>query len=140
MQQIPSVPRVGVAALVVFKNKVLLGYRVTQHGNGFWGFPGGHLEFGESPEDCALREAWEECGLRLRNISFYALSNDVFTDTGKHYITLHMRADVDDPTITNQEPDKHKDWQWFAWNNLPQPLFLPITNMLNQKLIRPEGL
>ena len=137
---LPAVPRVGVAALVVFKKELLLGYRVTKHGNGVWGFPGGHLEFGESPEGCAIREAREECGLTLRNVTFYTLSNDVFADTGKHYITLHMRADVDDPTLVNHEPDKHRDWQWFAWDKLPQPLFLPITNMLNQNLAPPEGL
>lgn len=36
---------------------------------GFWIVPGGHFEPGESPEDCARREALEETGLTLNTIS-----------------------------------------------------------------------
>lgn len=32
---------------------------------GHWDLPGGAREGTESPEDCALRETWEETGLRL---------------------------------------------------------------------------
>jgi 8-oxo-dGTP diphosphatase len=31
-----------------------------------WTFPAGKVERGESPEDAAVREAWEETGLRVR--------------------------------------------------------------------------
>jgi 8-oxo-dGTP diphosphatase len=30
------------------------------------------------------------------------------------------------------EPDKCEAWGWFAWDDLPQPLFLPIRNLLRQ--------
>jgi 8-oxo-dGTP diphosphatase len=38
-------PYVGVAAIVVRDQKVLLGKRKNNHGSGSWQFPGGHLEF-----------------------------------------------------------------------------------------------
>ena len=41
--------------------EVLLVHR-PQHGD--WSFPKGKLEPGESDEECALREVWEETGLR----------------------------------------------------------------------------
>jgi len=29
------------------------------------------------------------------------------------------------------EPDKHEDRQWFERDDLPEPLFLPIQNMID---------
>jgi len=47
-------PKVGVSLLVVrqFEGRqhVLLGQRRGSHGEGEWGTPGGHQEFGESYE------------------------------------------------------------------------------------------
>ena len=34
-----------------------------------WGLPGGHVEAGESPEDCIRREANEECGITLGKLT-----------------------------------------------------------------------
>src|SRR5271155_3580479 len=56
-------PRIGVGCIVQHEGKVLLGKRKGSHGVGFWGFPGVHLEFGESVESCAKRELLEETGL-----------------------------------------------------------------------------
>ena len=41
--------------------EVLLVHR-PQHGD--WSFPKGKVEAGETDEECALREVWEETGLR----------------------------------------------------------------------------
>jgi len=49
-------PLIGVAVIVIKENRVLLGKRKNSHGSGTWAFPGGHLEFNESIEDCARRE------------------------------------------------------------------------------------
>ena len=38
-------------------------------GRELWTFPKGHLETGESPEDAARREVWEETGWRCRVLS-----------------------------------------------------------------------
>ena len=37
-----------------------------QHAAGHWAFPKGHMEPGETEQDTALREIWEETGLRVR--------------------------------------------------------------------------
>ncbi|RLC15632.1 MAG: DNA mismatch repair protein MutT, partial [Deltaproteobacteria bacterium] len=53
-------PLIGVAAIVIKDKKVLLGKRKNAHGAGTWAFPGGHLEYKESIEECAKREVFEE--------------------------------------------------------------------------------
>jgi 8-oxo-dGTP diphosphatase len=42
------------------QDEVLIGMRINTLGAGYRGFPGGHVEFGESPIDCAIRELKEE--------------------------------------------------------------------------------
>jgi 8-oxo-dGTP pyrophosphatase MutT (NUDIX family) len=52
--------------MFVCKGKVLLMRRVGDDLAGFWGFPGGKLEDGETLEECARRESLEESGFDYR--------------------------------------------------------------------------
>ncbi|MEI6842907.1 MAG: NUDIX hydrolase [bacterium] len=126
----PKRPRVGVGVIVIRDNKVLLGKRKGSHGEGTWSFPGGHLEFFETIEDCARRELAEETGLRLVCIGRSTFTNDMFVAEGKHYITIFVQAYYytgGEPMV--KEPDKCEGWEWFEWEHLPEPLFLPIQNL-----------
>jgi 8-oxo-dGTP diphosphatase len=125
-----SEPRVGVGVLVWHDGKVLLGRRRGAHGAASWSFPGGHLELGESWEACALREVHEETGLDVHSLDFAAVTNDVFADEGKHYVTIFMQAQAHSNAAELREPDKCEGWAWFAWSDLPSPLFLPIRDLL----------
>ncbi|MBA4320552.1 MAG: DNA mismatch repair protein MutT [Flavobacterium sp.] len=86
-------PKVGVGVIVIKDGKILLGKRKNTHGKGAWSFPGGHLEFNESWEDCAARETMEETGIMIKNIRFGAATNDIFQIEKKHYITIFMLSD-----------------------------------------------
>ncbi|MBU0596836.1 NUDIX domain-containing protein [Patescibacteria group bacterium] len=125
-------PKVGVGVCIVRDGKVLLGKRKNSHGQGTWSFPGGHLDFGESWEDCSIRETLEETGLKINKIKFAAVTNDVMDKEDKHYITIFIRADCmqGDPQL--MEPEKCEKWEWFDWNNMPESLFLPIINLRKQ--------
>ena len=126
-------PRVGVGVIVIKDNKVLLGKRRNSHGDGAWGFPGGHLEFNESWEECSTRETFEETGIAIKNIRFGTATNDIFQAEGKHYITIFMLSDFDSGNVEIKEPEKCERWEWFEWDDLPQPLFVPIQNLLKAK-------
>ena len=128
-----NVVRVGVGCWIFnLAGQVLLGKRKSSHGKGTWSAPGGHLEFGETPQQCAARELFEETGINLPPHAFKIihLTNDIFPD--KHYITIHCRVNNIDATPIIQEPDKCEQWQWFDLNNLPSPLFLPALNLMKQ--------
>jgi 8-oxo-dGTP diphosphatase len=92
--------------------------------------PGGHLEFGESVEDCASREVWEETGLTVQSVAPGPYTNDFFASEGKHYVTLFVtaRCQTGEPLVL--EPDKCSSWQWFRWSELPHPLFQPLASLV----------
>ena len=125
-------PYIGVAVIVIKEGMVLLGKRKNAHGAGGWQFPGGHLEYNESIEDCARREVFEETGLRIKDVRPGPYTNDIFLKEGKHYVTLFVIAGYDSGTLEVKEPDKCEKWEWFVWARFPEPLFLPTTNLLKQ--------
>ena len=125
-------PKVGVGVILVKGNKVLLLQRKNAHGEGTWGFPGGHLELHEEFEDCVTREVEEETGMSVTNIRFAGLTNDVFTKENKHYITVFMLCDWKTGEAQIKEPENCSGISWHEWQDLPQPLFLPIQNLLKQ--------
>lgn len=125
-------PKIGVGIIVIKDKKVLLGKRKSAHGEGSWCFPGGHLEFNEEIEGCAIREVLEETGLNIKNIKLTTFTNDVFEKEKKHYVTLFVIAEYYSGELKIMEPEKCEKWQWFDWNKLPKPLFLPIKNLLRQ--------
>lgn len=126
-------PKVGIGVFIIKNRKVLLGKRRKAHGDGTWAPPGGHLEFNESPEECAKREALEETGLRIKNVRRAAFTNDCFRKEKKHYTTLFMVANYASGKLRNREPEFCGEWKWFSWDKLPKPLFLPVRNLLKQK-------
>jgi 8-oxo-dGTP diphosphatase len=113
---------------------VLLGLRRGSHGAGTWSPPGGHLEFGEDPADCARRETLEETGLELGSCRFVGVTNDLFEAEDKHYVTLFYAADDARGEPTVLEPTKCEGWQWWPWAALPENVFLPLRHLREQKL------
>lgn len=126
-------PKVGVGVIIIKDGKILLGKRKNAHEDGTWSFPGGHLEFNETWEICAIRETFEETGIAIKNIRFGSATNDIFQTENKHYITIFMVSNFDSGEVEIKEPEKCERWEWFEWDKLPQPLFVPIQNLLKTK-------
>jgi 8-oxo-dGTP diphosphatase len=129
------VPQVGVGVLVVENGRILLGKRRGSHGAGTWSAPGGHLEFGESVEACAIREVLEETNLHINNPRLGPFTNNVFEAERKHYVTVFVIATPVSGTLTNREPQKCEGWAWFPWSSLPEPLFAPLQSLRDQGFV-----
>ncbi|EXB65566.1 Nudix hydrolase 1 [Morus notabilis] len=127
------VPRVGVAVFLLRGKTVLLGKRRSSIGDSTFALPGGHLEFGESFENCAAREVKEETGLVIEKMEVLTVTNNVFLEEPKpsHYVVIFIRAVLrdSDQVPQNLEPNKCDGWDWYDWNNLPKPLFWPLEKM-----------
>lgn len=124
-----SRPKVAVSSILVRDGKVLLGKRKGAHGAGIWSFPGGHLEYGESWEECAKRETKEETGMVIERVKFVGVTNSLFPEDRKHYVTIFMAGvcTTGEPKLC--EPDQCEMWEWFDWDNLPTPYFSAINEL-----------
>ena len=69
------------------EGKVLLQKRGD---SGKWGFPGGAIELGETPEETAVRELKEETGLDVKDIQYLFSSPNVYEYSGMGIHTLDM--------------------------------------------------
>ncbi|KAG8366548.1 hypothetical protein BUALT_Bualt17G0091300 [Buddleja alternifolia] len=126
-------PKVAVVVFLLNRYKVLLGRRRSSVGRDTFALPGGHLEFGESFEECAAREVKEETGLDINKIEYLTVTNNVHANASKplHIVAIFMRAFLAQPNQMpqNVEPEKCEGWDWYDWNNLPSPLFGPLETM-----------
>lgn len=128
--------RVGIGVFVFKDGKFLMGKRLGSHGAQSWSVPGGHLEFGESFEETAKREVQEETGIEITQLRFGAVTNDYFPEENKHYVTIWMLSQhlAGEPQIL--EPEKYIEQDWFTFETLPSPLFLPWTELLQSEFIQ----
>ena len=126
--------KVGVGIYIFNENhQLLLGLRKSKHACNTWCAPGGHMEYGETNEQAAIREAKEETGLEIseKDVTLKGVTNDFFKESGKHYITLHLFCKHHTGTPKVMEPDKCAEWRWFDLDKLPENLMLSNRNFLS---------
>lgn len=127
----------GVGIMVLKDNKILLGKRHTDpkkadselRGEGTWCMPGGKLHFGETLEEGARREVYEETGIRLRKVKFLCVNND--KNEHAHFVTVGMISDDFEGEPSTMEPEEIVEWRWFSIDNLPDPVFPSSMKMIN---------
>ena len=129
-------PKVGVGCFVTSKNYpgcILLGKRLNKDGLGTYALPGGHVEFGESFEETAIREVKEETNLIIENARTVAFVNCFRKDIEYHYLIPLVVAEyngADEPL--NTEPNKCEGWKWTKWDeHLPKPLFYGLEDIIS---------
>ena len=125
-----KVPIAVIAVLVKKDGKILMGKRKKHPAK--WGLPGGKIEFGEDLEKSVSREVDEEVGIKVKNLRFGTVTNEIFDEIDKHYVTITMTADYDSGEVVLKEPEKCEVWEWVDWNDLPEPLSLLILNLKKQ--------
>ena len=92
----PYVPRVAVGAVVLKDGKVLLVKRRDPPNAGQWAIPGGTIRLGETLQQAAEREIFEETGIRIRAEApiyiFDVIDRDPKGRTRYHYVIADVLA------------------------------------------------
>ena len=105
----------------------------TQRGygewEGWWEFPGGKMEMGESPEEALRREIWEELETR---IVIERLLTTVEWDYPAFHLTMHCYwCHVESGSLTLKE---HEAARWLTKDELESVKWLPADLQILDKL------
>jgi 8-oxo-dGTP pyrophosphatase MutT (NUDIX family) len=132
-------PLIFVGAVVVItdsKGRILLQQR--RYPNGVWGIPGGLMELGETTEDVARREVYEETGLsigKLQLINVHSGKDMVVAENGDQFyvvtVAYHTNEFTGDMTIDQSESIT---FDFFNPNELPEKMVGSHRRILNDYL------
>ena len=93
----PDSPRVAVGAIVFKNNKVLLVRRAQEPSQDLWAIPGGRVEIGETLQEAAEREIFEETGITIQAqepvYTFDYIDRDKSGRARFHYVIVDLKAE-----------------------------------------------
>lgn len=121
MKAIQGAPVILVAAGVALISEE--GLLLLQRHDGEWDLPGGHMEVGESLEETATRELFEETGLTADTLELLGVASGEKTFYPKrnaYYVTAVYRATTVSSDIRLSY--EHADGAFFALDELPGSL------------------
>mgnify|MGYP001305484668 CR=1 FL=1 len=108
-------PKVVVGAVCHWQDKLLLCRRAIPPRAGFWTIPAGFMELGETAEEGAMREAWEEARARIAIAALLA----AYSVPRIEQVQLLYRARLLDPAV---EPGPESlEVTLVGWDEIPWP-------------------
>jgi 8-oxo-dGTP diphosphatase len=93
-----------------------------------WALPGGFVDYGESLENAAVREAKEETGLDVRLVRQFHVYSDPSRDPRQHTISLVFIAESEGVPVGM---DDAAEAELFDPDNLPSPMAFDHGDILN---------
>lgn len=118
----------GVITAVVDGGDVLLINRAKPPFLGYWGLPGGKIEFGEHPEETAIREIKEEAGIDAEVVGMRGVLSEVVRDKDsrdkvEHFLLFVCEMKAISKDLVESEEGRLK---WFSMKEIEkEPLVVP---------------
>lgn len=113
-------PKIVVGSVCTLGDRLLLCRRAIEPRIGFWTIPAGWMETGETAEQGALREAWEEAHARIEIEGLIA----VYSIPRIAQVQLLYRAKLIDPNVfpgVESQEVKLVGWDEIPWDELAFP-------------------
>jgi len=128
----PDSPQVAVGAVVFKQNKVLLIKRGKPPSQNEWAIPGGSVKLGETLQEAAEREIYEETGIVIRArepiFVFDMVQKDEADKIRFHYIIIDLIAEYKSGKLL--PGDDASDARWFAETEINNPMINRMTRKL----------
>ena len=133
---------VGAALLVLNQRNQLL--MLKRNDNSCWGVPGGAMEPGESLEDTARRETWEEIGVDIKDIELFGIysgqelyyrhpNGEEVYNVSAVYLTRNFSETI------KVNFNEHSEHRYFDLCDLPMDISPPIRPILRDMVNRTIG-
>ena len=127
-----------VVTALLDQNRILLIKRARGDYAGLWGLPGGKVENDEHLSDAAIREVYEESGIRARFKSFLGLVSELLVENGRvvQHFLLHVCELV--PGSVDITSDAEGRLEWFAIDELKgmKEEIIPSDYIVIEKIIK----
>jgi ADP-ribose pyrophosphatase YjhB (NUDIX family) len=118
----PQRPIIGVGALILKRDHILMAQRGKEPFKGWWSLPGGALETGETLADGVRREVREETGLDIRPLGVLEIFERIMRDASGapeyHYVLIDYMCRVIGGTLA--PGDDVCAVEWVRLRDLPQ--------------------
>ena len=102
-------------AIIIKNGKVLIQHRFRPRVGFVYEFPGGAIDKGETPQEGAAREAWEEVGIRPKDIlATHEYINDF---GGKVYFVIFELLENEEPVMV--DAIRQQTFYWFNAHEIP---------------------
>ena len=124
---------IQVAAAIIIKNgKCLIARRAPgQNLAGYWEFPGGKLEAGETPQDCLRRELMEELKITVSIRQFIAESRFVYPSGSIHLLAYQAVWESGELLLS-----VHDRWGWVSAKDMQDYAFPPADVPILEELLQ----
>ena len=110
----PARPLVGVGALILQRDRILMAQRGKEPGKGSWSLPGGALKVGETLKDAIRREVLEETGLAVDPRHVFEVFERIVRDRDGaaeyHYVLIDYLCRVTGGTLEAGDDVSAVEW------------------------------
>ncbi len=137
----PKRPLVGVGAIILKRDRILMAQRGKEPLKGWWSLPGGALETGERLADGVCREVREETGLEVRPLGILEVFERIMRDASGapeyHYVLIDYMCRVTGGALA--PGDDVCAVEWVKRRDLPKLLITEGTLGVIEKGFRERG-